>query len=227
MSRVLQEPRSKCVHRVFLAARWKWRRSWASRATQRSKLLSPGWAPTYSPPSDRDTTTSTVSIHTRHRQTHCTTTASKWLWQPMHVLHDLWWTFPPAVALPEAETLRLCLSACPPVSHCLSSRPRHFPAHSLVLRDLFPSPSRETRMLVNRPHTSSNLVFSLLPVPLCEPLINIEIGFPREHMGTHSSAESPKKVGQLWIPSATQLCHHCLFCWDKLDKIRTAYNGPR
>lgn len=67
----LQEPRSKCVHRVSLAARWKWRRSWASRATQRSKLLSPGLAPTYSPPSDRDTTTSTVSRHTRHRQTHC------------------------------------------------------------------------------------------------------------------------------------------------------------
>lgn len=48
-------------------------------------------------------------------------------------------------------------------------------------------------MLVNGPHTSSNLVFSLLPVPLCEPLINIEIGFPLEHMGTHNSAESPKK----------------------------------
>lgn len=69
MSRVLQEPRSKCVHRVSLAARWRWRRSWASRATQRSKLLSPGLAPTYSPRSDRDTTTLTVSIHARHQQT--------------------------------------------------------------------------------------------------------------------------------------------------------------
>lgn len=130
MSGVLQEPRSRCVHRVSLAAQWRWRRSWASRATQRSKLLSPGSAPTSSPPSDRDTTTSTVSTHPRHQQTHCT--ASKWLWQHVHVLHDLWWTFPPATAPPKAETLCLCLSACPPVSHCLSSRPRHSPAHSLV-----------------------------------------------------------------------------------------------
>lgn len=162
------------------------------------------------------------SKHTRSAQADALRTASKWLWRRTHVLRDLWWTFPPAVALPEAETLRLCLWACPPVPHCLSS---HTAWSSATCSR---PPSRETRMLVNRPHTSSNLVFSLLPVPLCEPLINIEIGFPREHMGTHSSAESPKKVGQLWIPSATQRCHHCLFCWDKLDKIRrTAYNGPR
>lgn len=69
MSRVLQEPHSKCVHRVSLAARWRWRRSWASRATPRSKLLSPGLAPPYSPRSDRDTTTLTVSIRARHQQT--------------------------------------------------------------------------------------------------------------------------------------------------------------
>lgn len=190
MSGVLQEPRSKCVHRVSPAARWRWRRSWASRATQRSKLPSPGLAPTYSPPSDRDTTTLTVSVHTRHQQTHCITPHCC---QHMHVLHDLQWTFPPAVAQPEAETLCLCLSACPPVSHCLSSRPRLSPAHSLVLRDPLPSPSRETRMPAKGPHTSSVLVFSLLPVPLSEPLINIEIGFPWEHMGTRSRAESPKK----------------------------------
>lgn len=67
---------------------------------------------------------------------------------------------------PRAETLCLCMLACPPVSHCLSSRPRHSPAHGLVVHQPFPSPLG-TRMLVNRPHTSSDLVFALLPVPLC------------------------------------------------------------
>lgn len=138
MSCVLQEPLSKCVHRVSPAARWKWRRSWASRATRRSKLPSPGLAPTYSPPSDRDTATSTVSTHTRHRQTRC-------------------------ARLPSDSGTRMCYVICDGLSHlplhCLKRRhsvcvcgPVHlsltvsaralviFLHTALVLRDLFPSP---------------------------------------------------------------------------------------
>lgn len=194
MSRVLQEPRSKCVHRVSPAARWKWRRSWASRATQRSKLPSPGSAPTYSPASDRDTTTSTVSTRARHKQTHrarlsgdsgstcmCSLICDGLSHLPLHCLKR-----------------RHSVCVCRPVHLSLAVSARGL---VILLRTAWSSATRfrplsgETRMLANRPHTSSNLVFSLLPVPLCEPLINIEIGFPREHMGTHSSAESPKKSG--------------------------------
>lgn len=62
---LFQEPRWKSVRRVSPVAPWRWRRSWASRATPRSKLLSPGLAPMYNLPSNRDMTTLTVSKHTR------------------------------------------------------------------------------------------------------------------------------------------------------------------
>lgn len=73
----------------------------------------------------------------------------------------------PHLLFPRAETLCLCLRlwARPPVSHCL-------PAVVGLLRTAWssatplPSPL-ETRTLVDRPHTSSDLVSALLPVPLC------------------------------------------------------------
>lgn len=67
---VFQELLSKSALRVSHAARWRWRRSSARRATQRSKLLCPGLAPTYKPSSKRGTTTLTVSKHA------CTNTQS-------------------------------------------------------------------------------------------------------------------------------------------------------
>lgn len=88
------------------------------------------------------------------------------LQQHMHVLRDLWRTPPPAIAPPQEETVSLCPLARPPVPQHLSSLPCCFPLHSLVLRCQLPSPP-ETCMLADRPHTSSDLGFSVLPVLLC------------------------------------------------------------
>lgn len=66
-------------------------------------------------------------------------------------------------------------------------------------------PSRETCTLPDGPHTSSDLVFSVLPVPLCVWAhvcmpVNTGIGFPWERMGTCNSAESPRKQGSFGYP---------------------------
>lgn len=164
---VFQEPPWKCVRRVSPAAQWRWRRSWASRATRTWMLPSPSLAPTYKPSSDRSTKTLTVSKHnylnTHARQSlfrlNCAAGHSAPSPAPL-VLHVFWQTLPPASALPKSETVGLFLLACPPVSQRLSP----LPYRPLQLSSLL---SRETCTLPDRPHTSWDFVFSALPVPLC------------------------------------------------------------
>lgn len=166
--RLLQEPRWKCVRRVSLAAQWRWRRSWASRATRRSKLPSPGLAPTYNPPSNRDMTTLTVSKHTQHKLTHTWTAATfqatlcRWLVSLQQ--HLCCMNFDGRSHLPVY---------CPERRHSVCV---HRPVHlSLIVSapclivppPPTPLPSRETCTLPDGPHTFSDLVFPVLPVPLC------------------------------------------------------------
>lgn len=94
---------------------------------------------------------------------------------------------------PRAETLCLRLLARPPVSHCLSSRPRHSPCARLGRPPAVSLPSRDTYAREQTTHVFRFSLRSTSCSSVCERLINIEIGFPWEHMGTHSRAESPKK----------------------------------
>lgn len=87
----------------------------------------------------------------------------------------------------------VCLWACPPVSPCLSSRPWSFSCAQLGPPRPASHPSRDTYACEQTTHVFRFSLRSTSCSSVCERLINIEIGFPWEHMGTHSNAESPKK----------------------------------
>lgn len=223
---LLQGPPWKYVRRVSPAARWRWRRSWASRATRRSKLLSPGLAPTYNPPSNRGTTTLTVSKHTYTNK---------------HTSHFSGYTvllasvdcmccmiFDGHSHLPVHYTERRQLvCVCWPVHLSLSvSAPCLIAPPSLTAQSpttSFPSLLRETCPLPDGPHTSSDLVSSVLPVPLCVSTCVYACKYwDRVSLGAHGNMQQcwvTKEVGRLWIPSATQPWHHCSSAGKKSDEI--------
>lgn len=120
------------------------------------------------------------------------------------VLHVVWRTLPPASALPKEETVSLCSLACPPVSQRLS------PRNSLPF-----SPERHARVQTDHTHleilASLHFLFLCVCSHVCMP-VNIGIRFLLLRVGVHGNMQQcwvTKEAGQLWIPSATQPCHHC------------------
>lgn len=99
----------------------------------------------------------------------------------------------PTCRLPERRHSVCVCWPRPPVSHCLSSRPRHSPCARLGRPPAVSLPSRDTYAREQTTHVFRFSLRSTSCSSVCERLINIEIGFPWEHMGTHSRAESPKK----------------------------------